>query len=116
VIVGDDYIHDLNRQYLGHDCTTDVITFPLSEEGRPIEGEVYINAELAARVADDHGWHAENELLLYLVHGLLHLTGFDDHTPSERAEMFQEQQRCLCEAGLPEALVRRAVPESDPTS
>lgn len=81
-------IHELNRRFLSHDEPTDVITFPLSSPGEvPLSGEIVISAETAAAVARARGHRAEAELALYLIHGLLHLCGYDDMTPRKRKAM-----------------------------
>ena len=105
-LVDDPAIHEVNRTFLEHDYPTDVISFLLEETsapmtdgagppldgGRQIEGEVIISGETAARTADELGCPAEHETALYLVHGLLHLCGYDDRTADERARMRQREQ------------------------
>jgi len=77
----------LHQRYLEDPAPTDVITFPY--------GEILIGAETAARVAAELGHPLEKELLLYLVHGLLHLHGYDDLQPGARREMHQVQAKIL---------------------
>ena len=98
-VVDDAEIHQLNRQYLDHDYPTDVLSFRLSEESEPLDGEVIVSAETAERVAAEHNWAAASELLLYLVHGLLHLIGYDDHQEGERQKMDRKQRAILAELG-----------------
>lgn len=81
-VVDNPTIHAINRQYLGHDYPTDVLSFVL-EEGPPLEGEIVVSAQQAAATADDYRWEAADELLLYAIHGALHLVGYDDHTPDD---------------------------------
>jgi probable rRNA maturation factor len=101
-IVDDPAIHQLNCEYLDHDWPTDVISFVFDSdeaEGR-VEGEIIASAETATRLAAQAGWDAEDELLLYIVHGLLHLAGLDDIEPEDAAKMRQAEQACLLELGV----------------
>lgn len=82
-VVDDPSIHKLNRQYLDHDYPTDVLSFPLVEEGDHLEGQLIVSADTAANNATEYGWSAENELLLYVVHGALHLVGYRDKSPTD---------------------------------
>ncbi len=77
-LVDDATIHTLNRDYLGHDYPTDVISFPLNDAGAPLEGEIIVSTDTAARMAGQIGWPSADEVLLYVVHGALHLVGHDD--------------------------------------
>ena len=99
-------IHELNRQYLNHDYATDVLSFLLdlrtggrrtSSESEPppilrgrgkrLDGEVIISTEMALQDAKNFGWSPREEVVLYLIHGLLHLVGYDDLTSTEQAIM-----------------------------
>jgi probable rRNA maturation factor len=99
-VVDDRTIHDLNRQYLAHDHPTDVLSFTLAEDAARLEGEVVASAETAARAAAQFGWTAEDELLLYVIHGTLHLVGYDDATDLLRSKMRAAEQRYLAAFGL----------------
>ncbi len=78
-LVDDATIQGVNRRYLDHDWPTDVISFRLSDDGAAfLAGEVVVSAERAASVARQFGVDAQAELALYVVHGLLHLCGYDD--------------------------------------
>ena len=131
-LVNDAQIHDVNRQFLGHDYPTDVISFLLNAddsdafgcgelpqvsmgfdfesdsvecEGRFIEGEIVVSTETALREAIAHGWSPQAELLLYVVHGLLHLCGYDDLTDDARPAMRTRERELLglwgfCPTGL----------------
>src|SRR5260221_10228230 len=72
-------IHRLNKRYLDHDEPTDVLSFPLSE-GRKLAGELVIGVEVAQAQATARGHDVQAELALYVIHGLLHLCGKDDHS------------------------------------
>lgn len=88
-------IHRLNKQFLRHDYATDVITFPLSEEGETLHGEIVISAEYAAGEAKSYSWTPELETALYLVHGILHLCGYDDHSKRDSERMKKRQAEIL---------------------
>lgn len=99
-VVDDDTIHRLNRQYLDHDYATDVLSFALDRSEDCLEGEVIVSADTASAAAGRFGWSAADELLLYVVHGVLHLAGYDDILPRQRAEMRQRERTCLAHFGL----------------
>ena len=94
-IVDDATIHTLNVQYLQHDYPTDVISFVLEQAVGHLEGEVIVSADMAATVAQEDGWPAGNELLLYVIHGTLHLVGYDDKDPQQKIEMQAAERRHL---------------------
>src|SRR3954447_24539505 len=95
-------IHRLNKQFLDHDEPTDVLTFPLSGPGaKALEGEVVIGAEVARAVAADRGHDEQAELALYVIHGLLHLCGYDDTTPAAARRMRERERLYLQRLGLP---------------
>ncbi len=98
-IVDDSTIHALNRQFLSHDYATDVLSFLLSEPGETLEGEVVISVDTATRQAARFGWQTKEELLLYLVHGLLHLVGYDDTTAAKREVMRGKERDYLTALG-----------------
>jgi probable rRNA maturation factor len=96
-------IHQLNQRYLQHDEPTDVLSFPLSEAGaRQLAGELVIGAEVAQSQAQTRGHDVQAELALYVIHGLLHLCGYDDATAEEAAEMRQRERHYLQQLGLPD--------------
>jgi probable rRNA maturation factor len=94
-VVDDDTIARINWEYLRHRGPADVLSFPLDDGGR-LEGEVIVSAETAARRAPRYGWAPHDELLLYVVHGTLHLVGHDDRTTRQQAQM-QEREREVLE-------------------
>ena len=102
--VDDSEIRKLNRDYLGHDHATDVVTFPMrsagqSVEGDPLEddllGEVVVSIDTARRYADSRGADLPRELALYAIHGVLHLLGYDDGEPADRRKMRRAERRYL---------------------
>ena len=90
----------LNRQALGHDYITDVITFDLlSVKGPRIEAEIYICLAEAERNARTYGEPLERELSRYIAHGILHLLGYDDATEKQRNLMREQEDRLLDQYG-----------------
>lgn len=112
LLVDDPEIHRLNREFLDHDWPTDVITFFDDEadavgagpryraRGQHVAGELVVSVETAAREAVRQGWRVDDELLLYCVHGWLHLCGYDDLTDDERPFMRQRERELLAPFGL----------------
>ncbi|MDB5339764.1 MAG: ybeY [Planctomycetaceae bacterium] len=106
-IVDNATIWRLNRRHLQHDYPTDVLSFLLESDpetvpvtgprgaGRMIEGEVIVSAEMALQMAAQYHWQGADELCLYLVHGLLHLCGYDDLTPEEQIVMRHRERDIL---------------------
>lgn len=95
-VVGSLRMADLNRRYLRHRGPTDVLSFDLSEQDRTrICAQLIICADVAVRQAKRYGTSARRELLLYVVHGLLHLLGYDDSTSAGSARMRQRQEQIL---------------------
>jgi probable rRNA maturation factor len=100
-IVDDAAIRRINRTHLGHDWPTDVISFVLSGEDDPeLTGELVVSAETARNTAAPVGADPTAELSLYVVHGLLHLCGYDDTTDEARAEMRRREEEHLRREGL----------------
>jgi probable rRNA maturation factor len=100
-LVDDASIHAVNKAHLGHDWPTDVISFPLTDADDPVlGGELVISVEMACARSTEIGVEAREELALYVVHGLLHLCGFDDHDEAERLLMRQREEELLAHAGL----------------
>lgn len=94
-IVDDAQIHELNRQYLNHDYPTDVISFDTTDREGFLEGEVIASAETAHRVASQNNWQASDELLLYIIHGMLHVIGLDDTSESKAKQMRTEERHYI---------------------
>jgi probable rRNA maturation factor len=82
----------LNRKFLRHDRVTDVISFPLESDPR-LEGEVYVNLDTARRQAREYGVTPANEVMRLVVHGTLHLVGYDDRRPKDSTRMHRAQER-----------------------
>src|SRR5687768_7472738 len=84
-IVDDAAMHALNRQYLNHDYSTDVLSFVLDDDETRLDGQLIVSADYAAREAPTFRWSTNDELLLYTIHGTLHLAGYDDLEPDVKA-------------------------------
>ena len=93
--VDDAALTALHGEYLDDSSATDVMAFDLGEEGLGPVGELYVSVERAARVAARRGVSVERELTLYVVHGVLHLCGFDDRNPQARAQMRAAEARVM---------------------
>lgn len=98
-LVDDPTIHELNRRYLAHDQPTDVLSFVLERRGSALEGEIVASGDTARRVAAELGWPAADELLLYVIHGALHLVGCDDADDAQRNQMRRRERHYLLRAG-----------------
>jgi|SRR6516165_4542985 probable rRNA maturation factor len=96
-------IHTLNKRYLQHDEPTDVLSFPLSEPGAAkLSGELVIGAEVAIAQARERGHDVQAELALYVIHGLLHLCGYDDHAEADAQTLRERERHYLRLLGLPD--------------
>lgn len=94
VFVDDRTMRELNRRYLRHDRTTDVLSFSYGTRRR-LEGEIIVNLDQARRQAPTFGATYRHEVSRLIVHGLLHLAGHDDRTDAERARMHRREDRYL---------------------
>ena len=103
VLGGHALVHGINREWLGHDVETDVVSFVLDEGARgrgAIDGEVYVDLDTAAERAPEFGASFAAEALRYVAHGVLHVCGHDDATDDQRAAMRAREDRALAEAGV----------------
>jgi magnesium transporter len=98
-LLDDDSIREMNRDYLGHDRTTDVISFALHGEDEPVLGDVYVGVEQAERQAVEAGVPAREELARLALHGTLHVLGYDHPEGESRSTspMFEHQERLMAE-------------------
>ena len=117
-VVDNARMRQLNAEHLDHDYPTDVISFQLEwtcsgvsvesrshlaegrSEGAAIEGEIIVSAEYAAEMAVQCGWSVQNELILYTIHGMLHICGYDDLSKTEKEVMRSRERAILQELGL----------------
>ncbi len=103
VVVGSDEMTQLNRRFTGREGDTDVLAFPLDDDRGGDErqvGEIVVSASRAAREAGARGVEPRDELLLYVVHGVLHLLGYDDHSPEQQRDMYEKEASVLDETGV----------------
>ncbi len=110
-------IHRINKDHLQHDYATDVISFQLDwshpdrhsagdatscrADGARIEGEIVASTEYALTEAAIHEWPVQSELTLYIVHGMLHICGYDDLNSSEKAIMRAREAAVFNRLGIP---------------
>ena len=96
-LLPDAEIARLNREYLGHEGPTDVISFPLEGPGERVVGDVYVGAEQARRQAEELGAPLREEVLRLAMHGCLHVLGHDHPEGEDRAnsEMYLRQEALL---------------------
>jgi probable rRNA maturation factor len=100
-IVDDARMSEVHRRHLGIAGPTDVITFDLRDSpAAPVEGDLVVCLDEARRQASARGHEARLEVLLYAVHGLLHLLGYDDHRPRDAARMHAQEGKTLQQLGL----------------
>jgi len=104
VIVDDDEIHRLNRDYLARDKPTDVLAFPAGhldpDTGHRNFGDIIISYPRAEVQAIGGGHHLSSELSLLTVHGVLHLLGYDHDLPESEIKMWQAQTKILSKLGI----------------
>jgi len=95
VFVDDEYLLEINKAHLNHDYYTDIITFNMNE-GNSLCGEMYISLD---RVKDNAGEYSNgdfnSELSRVMVHGVLHLLGYDDHTDKDEKVIREQEEICL---------------------
>ncbi len=94
IFCSDNYILDVNQQYLQHDYFTDIITFDYCEGDR-LSGDLFISVDSVRENAVEYGTEFEDELNRVIVHGILHLIGYDDHRDEDVAEMRSKENYYL---------------------
>ena len=99
IFVDDRTLTDLHARFLGDPSPTDVITFDLGEEGPGPAAELYVSVDCAERECARRGDGLGREIALYLVHGALHLCGYDDHEDEARARMRAAEREVLARLG-----------------
>lgn len=87
VLVGLERMQELNREYLGKDKPTDVLSFDLSDDADSFEGEVYVGADRAVTQAAEIGCSLSEEIARLMIHGVLHLAGHDHSDPDDERRM-----------------------------
>lgn len=106
ILVDNDYIHKLNKEYRGIDRVTDVISFALEDSQDEVKldfrvlGDIYISVDKAKDQAKEYGHSFLRELSFLTIHGLLHLLGYDHMSKEEEEIMFKKQDELLNEFGI----------------
>jgi probable rRNA maturation factor len=95
VFCTDTYLLNLNKGFLKHNTFTDIITFDNAEGGSALEGEIYISFDRVKENAEKYQVRFEDELNRVMIHGVLHLLGYKDKKPSEKALMRKKEEACL---------------------
>ena len=94
IFCSDNYILDVNRKYLGHDYFTDVITFDYCEKDR-LSGDLFISVDSVRENSVEYKTEFPEELSRVIVHGVLHLIGYDDHTAAQKKQMRSKEDYYL---------------------
>ncbi|TWT61867.1 rRNA maturation RNase YbeY [Rubinisphaera italica] len=105
VLLDNAAIHQWNRDTLEHDFPTDVITFALNDPDFPrgnnrLEGELLVSVEMAVQLSKEVGWAVEQECTLYVLHGILHLLGYDDLNEADQLKMRKKEREVLLHLGI----------------
>ena len=95
VFCSDDYLLNINKQFLNHDYYTDIISFDLSEEKGVLIGDIYISIDRVKENAKTHGNKYVHELLRVIFHGALHLCGYKDKKPADAKLMRSMEDKWL---------------------
>jgi rRNA maturation RNase YbeY len=82
-----DQIKPINKEYLGHNYSTDIITFNYSGENYTLDGEIFISLDDASLFAKKYNVSLENEILRLIIHGFLHMVGYDDKVEKDKKKM-----------------------------
>ncbi len=97
--VDNEEIKRLNERFLGSNEATDVIAFPLNDKETILSGEIVISVETAVQVANRKNSNIEGEIILYLVHGILHLLGYNDDNKKNAKIMHKKESEILAVLG-----------------
>ena len=95
IFSNDSKLRKLKKEYFGEDVFTDTISFNLEEEGDPIEGEVYISLERVSENAHTFKQDFTTECKRVIIHGCLHLLGYNDESPEDKTKMIQLEETYL---------------------
>lgn len=96
IFCSDNYILDINQKYLQHDYFTDIITFDYCE-GKTLSGDLFISVDTVRENAIFYGTEFDDELNRVIVHGLLHLIGYDDHSEGDQKTMRSKEDYYLAQ-------------------
>ncbi len=97
ILAGHETVRALNREYLDHDFDTDVLSFLIDRADDGIEAEIYVDVQTAEERHHCYGATPGREIERYVVHGLLHLAGYEDDTPEDKRRMRELEDRYLDE-------------------
>lgn len=106
IFIGDEQMHEMNNQYRGVDRTTDVLSFALNdnkdnfEEEINVLGDIFVSIPKMKAQSLEYGHSEKRELSFLIIHGLLHLLGYDHMEPEEEKVMFDLQKEVLNDAGI----------------
>ncbi|MFD2513998.1 rRNA maturation RNase YbeY [Pontibacter locisalis] len=95
IFCSDNYLHEINVEYLDHDTLTDIITFNNADEEGTVEGDIFISVDRINDNSNDLGVPFEDELHRVIIHGVLHLLGFKDKTREEEELMRKQEDSSL---------------------
>lgn len=97
IFCDDEYLLEINKQYLGHDYYTDIITFDSREEGTSlcIDGDIFISVDTVKANGEQYGEGFAREMMRVIAHGLLHLVGEDDTTAAKQKKMRAAEDKAL---------------------
>jgi|SRR6185436_5260372 len=96
----DAYLRKMNRKFLDHDYFTDIITFDNSEKTKEITADIFISYQRVVSNAKKFNNPISDELHRVMIHGMLHLLGFNDHTEKEKKVMRAMEEACLLQRAL----------------
>lgn len=95
IFCSDQYLHKINLDYLNHDNFTDIITFDNKEENGLLEADIFISIERVMENARELNKPFQTELNRVIIHGILHLIGYQDKTSDQKKEMRKKEEACL---------------------
>ncbi|MCC5931947.1 MAG: rRNA maturation RNase YbeY [Cyclobacteriaceae bacterium] len=95
IFCSDEYLYNINEQYLNHDDYTDIITFNNADNDSTIEGDIFISVERVIENASIFSMNFESELHRVIIHGILHLLGYTDKSDESKAIMTKKEDACL---------------------
>jgi len=104
ILSNDEKLRQLKKQYFRKDVLTDVISFNLEEKGNPVEGEIYISINRVSENAKKYKQDIVIELKRVIIHGCLHLLGYDDQTPEEKKTMTRLEDHYLSQSVVPDQI------------
>jgi rRNA maturation RNase YbeY len=95
IFCSDNYLHVLNTKYLQHESLTDIITFDYAEDSNHLEADIYISIDRVRENGPKFNTSFSRELRRVMIHGVLHLLGFQDKTEDQQQKMREKENECL---------------------